>query len=115
MAERERERFVAAGGAGALQAGGADRRAIKSHYIWVTGMLQLQQADKTLLCKRSDEGCYGCRGLWFQGRSVYSEGHMWGEDPDNIAADRQQPSKHNDVVFTHNNSDSETMTMKLPL
>lgn len=33
-----------------------ERRAINSHYIWVTGMLQLQRADKMLLCKRSDEG-----------------------------------------------------------
>lgn len=37
-------------------------RAINSHYIWVTGMLQLQHADKTLLCKRSDEGKFVMEG-----------------------------------------------------
>lgn len=36
------------------------KRAINSHYIWVTGMLQLQHADKTLLCKR--RGSHGHRG-----------------------------------------------------
>lgn len=38
---------MAGGGLRALQAGGIDNRsgAIHSHYIWVTGMLQQQQAD----------------------------------------------------------------------
>lgn len=36
-----------------------ERRAINSHYIWVTGM---QHADKTLLCKRSDEGKFVMEG-----------------------------------------------------
>ncbi|KAL7379925.1 hypothetical protein ABVT39_008571 [Epinephelus coioides] len=48
-----------------------EQRAINSHYIWVTGMLQLQQADKTLLCKKRDEGSCGHGGLWLQGTSVY--------------------------------------------
>lgn len=51
---------MAGGGVRALQAAGAER-AINSHYIWVTGMLQLQQADKTLLCKKRDEGSCGYR------------------------------------------------------
>ncbi|KAI3367591.1 hypothetical protein L3Q82_026438, partial [Scortum barcoo] len=43
----------------------SEQRAINSRYIWVTGMLQLQQADKTLLCKKKrDEGSRGHRGLW---------------------------------------------------
>lgn len=64
--ERERERRLVAGGeVGAQQAAGESRqqrRAINSHYIWVTGMLQLQQADKILLCKKRDEGSCGHRG-----------------------------------------------------
>lgn len=36
-----------------------ERRAINSYYIWVTGM---QHADKTLLCKRSDEGKFVMEG-----------------------------------------------------
>lgn len=60
-----------------------ERRAINSHYIWVTGMLQLQHADKTLLCKRSDEGKFVMEGEAgasdsYRGRSVYSVRHMSG-------------------------------------
>ncbi|KAA8577941.1 hypothetical protein FQN60_008777, partial [Etheostoma spectabile] len=54
-------RLVAGGGVRALQAAGAER-ATNSHYIWVTGMLQLQQADKTLLCKKSNERSSGSMG-----------------------------------------------------
>lgn len=61
-------------------------RAINSHYIWVTGMLQLQQADKTLLCKR-DREVMGAGAYSYRGRSVYSVRHMSGGCPDNIARD----------------------------
>lgn len=59
-------------------------RAINSHYIWVTGIqLQLQHADKTLLCKRSDQGKFVMEGEAggsdsYGGRSVYGVRHMLG-------------------------------------
>ena len=47
-----------------------DQTAINSYYIWVSGMLQLQHADKTLLCKEKDEGSCGYRGLQIQRKSI---------------------------------------------